>query len=69
LPPGVGLLARWISNTRRRCSQSSLREQLRARCQAQKNNRDATLRQLGLNRTFDLIRQLDGLVYEACKGL
>ena len=31
--------------------------------------RDATIRQAGLNRTFDLIRQLDELVYEACKGL
>jgi len=50
-------------------TQPNERDQLRARCQAQKDYRDATLRQVGLNRTFDLIRQLDEQVYEACKGL
>lgn len=50
-------------------TRASDRAQLEARCQAQKNYRDATLRQVGLNRTFDLIRQLDEQVYEACKGL
>lgn len=39
-----------------------------ARCQAAKDHRDAVLRQVGLNRTFDLLRQLDEQVYEACKA-
>ena len=42
--------------------------QSRNRCQAQKNHRDEVLRRVGLNRTFDLLRQLDDQVYEACKG-
>lgn len=44
-------------------------DQRRARCQAQKEYRDAVLARVGLNRTFDLLRKLDDQVYEACKGL
>ena len=39
-----------------------------ARCAAAKSYRDGVYRQVGNNRTFNLIRQLDDYVYEACKG-
>ena len=38
-----------------------------SRCAAAKAYRDDVYRQVGNNRTFDLIRQLDDYVYEACK--
>lgn len=39
----------------------------RSRCEAAKAHRDATLRRVGLRRTYDLLQQLDAHVYEACK--
>lgn len=39
-----------------------------SRCDAAKRYRDGVYRQVGNNRTFDLIRQLDDYVYEACKS-
>jgi hypothetical protein len=45
------------------------RAQRKANCQAAKNSREATLGRIGLNRTFDLLRQLDDDVALACKGL
>lgn len=39
-----------------------------ARCADAKSYRDGVYRQVGNNRTFNLIRQLDDYVYEACKG-
>ena len=41
----------------------------RVRCADAKAHRDATLGEVGLGRTFDLLRALDDAVYEACKGL
>lgn len=38
------------------------------RCEAAKQNREWTLEQVGMHRTFDLIRRLNDEVYEACKG-
>lgn len=40
----------------------------RARCVAAKAHREATLERVGLRRTFDLLRQLDGMVWDACHG-
>lgn len=37
------------------------------RCQAAQARREQTLRRVGLNRTFDLMRKLDAEVWEACK--
>jgi hypothetical protein len=45
------------------------RAQRKANCQAAKDGREVTLDQVGLNRTFDLLRQLDDDVAFACKGL
>lgn len=45
------------------------RAQRKANCQYAKDNREATLDRVGLNRTFDLLRQLDENVASACKGL
>jgi hypothetical protein len=45
------------------------RDQRRANCENAKRRRDATLRQVGLARTYDLLQRLDAMVYEACKGL
>ena len=39
-----------------------------ARCAAAKSYRDDVYRQVGNRRTFDLIRQLNDMVYEACKA-
>jgi hypothetical protein len=39
-----------------------------ARCADAKAYRDSVYRQVGNNRTFTLIRQLDDYVYEACKN-
>lgn len=39
-----------------------------ARCAAAKRYRDDVYRQVGNNRNFNLIRQLNDAVYEACKG-
>jgi hypothetical protein len=43
--------------------------QRKANCQYAKDDREATLDRVGLNRTFDLLRQLDDNVASACKGL
>jgi hypothetical protein len=43
--------------------------QRKANCQYAKDDREATLDRVGLNRTFDLLRQLDDNVAAACKGL
>jgi hypothetical protein len=45
------------------------RARQRANCESAKRRRDATLEQVGLARTYDLLQQLDAMVYEACKGL
>jgi hypothetical protein len=45
------------------------RAQRKANCQYAKDDREATLDRVGLNRTFDLLRQLDDNVALACKGL
>ena len=45
------------------------RDQRRANCENAKRQRGATLRQVGLARTYDLLQRLDAMVYEACKGL
>lgn len=37
-------------------------------CKAAKTRRDATLKRVGLKRTFDMLSQLDGEVWDACKG-
>jgi hypothetical protein len=47
--------------------QGSVQRQLN-RCEAAKQNREWTLEQVGMRRTFDLIRRLNDEVYEACKG-
>jgi hypothetical protein len=39
-----------------------------ARCADAKSYRDSVYRQVGNKRTFNLIRQLNDYVYEACKG-
>lgn len=41
----------------------------RMACAAARQNRDATLAQVGLKRTYDLLQRLDEAVYQACKGL
>lgn len=46
--------------------QSGALQQRRFRCQAAKDDREAVLKIAGLNRNFDLIRQLNDAVYEAC---
>lgn len=38
-------------------------------CQTAKAKRDATLKRVGLKRTYDLLSRLDSEVWEACKGL
>ena len=45
------------------------RDRQRQECAAAKAHRDDTLRQVGMARTHDLLRQLDNIVYDACKGL
>lgn len=50
-------------------SNPDVRDQQRARCAAAKRHREQTLEAVGLARTYDLLRQLDESVYEACKGL
>jgi hypothetical protein len=47
----------------------SERDVRRGRRNDAKAHRDATLREVGLSRAFDLLRSLDDAVYEACKGL
>jgi hypothetical protein len=37
-------------------------------CQAAKAKREATLKRVGLKRTYDLLSQLDSEVWEVCKG-
>lgn len=37
-------------------------------CQAAKENREATLKRVGLKRNFDLLSRLDSEVWERCKG-
>jgi hypothetical protein len=77
-PPDVGRIRRpvVVSSVR---SQSSIygsapsaadyeRERRRATCASAKANREATLAQVGLKRTYDLLQRLDAVVYEACKG-
>ena len=38
-------------------------------CQAAKAKREATLKRVGLKRTYDLLSQLDSEVWDVCKGL
>ena len=47
----------------------SERDIKRARCNDAKAHREATLREVGLTRDFEMLRSLDDAVYEACKGL
>lgn len=49
--------------------QSDDRAQRRANCASAKNQRESTLQQVGLSRDHDLLRQLDTIVNNACKGL
>lgn len=39
----------------------------RDHCDAARANREATLRRIGLKRSYDLLRRLDEQVYDACK--
>ena len=39
----------------------------RDRCDAARADREATLRRVGLKRSYDLLRRLDERVYDACK--
>lgn len=39
------------------------------RCQRAKNERDEAYRIAGNNRSFEMIRRWDDIVYEACKGV
>jgi hypothetical protein len=48
---------------------SDASEVRRARCSDSKARREAVLRDIGLDRTFDLLRQLDEMVSEACRAL
>jgi hypothetical protein len=52
------------THTRTGVSESRMRDK---RCAAAKQHRDETLKRVGLARTFDLLRQLDDHVYQACK--
>lgn len=45
------------------------RDQQRANCNAAKANRESVLRQVGMNRTYDLLQELDRSVNAACSGL
>lgn len=45
------------------------RDRQRAECTQAKAQRASTLNAVGLNRTHDLLRQLDAAVYAACQGL
>ena len=47
----------------------SERDIKRARCNDAKSHREATLREVGLSRDFEMLSALDDAVYEACKGL
>ena len=48
---------------------SDHRSTQRAQCNQAKLDRESALKQAGLARTFDFLRQLDQAVYEACKDL
>jgi Domain of unknown function (DUF4124) len=48
---------------------ASLRRAGPTPCQAAKTRREATLKQVGLKRTYDLLSRLDSEVWELCKGL
>jgi len=50
-------------------AKSTTRSAQRATCATARKTRDANLRRLGLNRTFDQLRALDDAVGEACRGL
>jgi len=58
--------AAYASYGRQRGSERDIQ---RGRCNDAKAHRDATLKEVGLSRAFDLLRSLDDAVYEACKGL
>lgn len=45
------------------------RDERRTRCTAAREERERILRVVGLERNFELLRDLDESVYEACKGL
>lgn len=45
------------------------RAQRRAYCESARRNRQATLDAVGMNRTYELLQQLDRAVSEACSGL
>ena len=45
------------------------RDDRRTRCTAARDERDRILRIVGLERNFELLRDLDETVYDACKGL
>ncbi|MEO6137371.1 MAG: hypothetical protein ABIP11_01740 [Luteimonas sp.] len=46
-----------------------VRDRRRRECANARSNREATLANVGLARTYDLLQRLDGMVQEACKGL
>ncbi len=45
------------------------RARRRAQCANARQDREETLRRIGLRRTYDLLQRLDTVVNEACKGL
>lgn len=45
------------------------RDERRTRCTSARDERDRILRTVGLDRNFELLRDLDETVYDACKGL
>ena len=49
--------------------QSDRRSIQQSACQQARSNRDAVLKQVGLHRTYDLLRTLNDAVFEACHGL
>ena len=45
------------------------RDRRKRDCELAKRSRQSTLDQIGLQRTYDLLRKLDAAVYDACQGL
>jgi hypothetical protein len=54
------------SSSRRRTPRGSRTARVLDRCSAAKEKRETVLRSVGLARTFDLLRKLDGDVAAAC---
>ena len=74
IEPPRPLLQRSVSATTRTHGVTSApihidtqRTAARARCASARAQREATLQQVGLRRTFDLLRRLDDMVAQACR--